>query len=198
MRELFAGLQKFKEYNMISFKQFLMENDILEDDNTPKDGVTLYYGYKKDRKHDTCFVAVEYENGELVNVYDKIDFNYSMPFDGSTGKISKSATKRSNEVVQNIEKMSGKSITKKVEMYLKTIFSSYAEVETGITVEKFIKLIKDYFDVLIKQLQSLYNKLGSKKYDDYMHYRYNIAESEDDQFEEEVKFIKKFIKKHLR
>lgn len=183
---------------MISFKQFLIENEILEDDNTPKDGVTLYYGYKKDRKHDTCFVAVEYENGELVNVYDKIDFNYSMPFDGSTGKISKSATKRSNEVVQNIEKISGKSITKKVEMYLKTIFSSYAEVETGITVEKFIKLIKDYFDVLIKQLQSLYNKLGSKKYDDYMHYRYELAESEDEQFEEEVKLIKKFLKKYIK
>ena len=155
---------------MISFKQFLIENEILEDDNTPKDGVTLYYGYKKD----------------------------SMPFDGSTGKISKSATKRSNEVVQSIEKMSGKSITKKVEMYLKTIFSSYAEVDTGITVEKFIKLIKDYFDVLIKQLRSLYNKLGSKKYDDYMHYRHELAESEDDQFEEEVKLIKKFLKKYIK
>ena len=183
---------------MISFKQFLIENEILEDDDAPKDGVTLYYGYKKDRKHATCFVAVEYENGELVNVYDKIDFNYSMPFDGSTGKISKSATKRSNEVVQSIEKMSGKSITKKVEMYLKTIFSSYAEVDTGITVEKFIKLIKDYFDVLIKQLRSLYNKLGSKKYDDYMHYRHELAESEDDQFEEEVKLIKKFLKKYIK
>jgi len=198
MRVLFAGLRKFKEYNMISFKQFLIENEILEDDNTPKDGVTLYYGYKKDRKHDTCFVAVEYENGELVNVYDKIDFNYSMPFDGSTGKISKSATKRSNEVVQNIEKMSGKSITKKVEMYLKTIFSSYAEVDTGITVEKFIKLIKDYFDVLIKQLQSLWNRHGSKKYYDYMHYQCDLDESEDDQFEDEVKLIKKFLKKYIK
>ena len=47
MRVLFAGLQKFREYSMISFKQFLIENEILEDDNTPKDGVTLYYGYKK-------------------------------------------------------------------------------------------------------------------------------------------------------
>ena len=32
---------------MISFKQFLIENEILEDDDAPKDGVTLYYGYKK-------------------------------------------------------------------------------------------------------------------------------------------------------
>ena len=47
MRVSFVGLQKFKDYNMISFKQFLIENEILEDDNTPKDGVTLYYGYKK-------------------------------------------------------------------------------------------------------------------------------------------------------
>ena len=75
MRVSFVGLQKFKDYNMISFKQFLIENEILEDDDAPKDGVTLYYGYKKDRKHDTCFVAVEYENGELVNVYRFKYFN---------------------------------------------------------------------------------------------------------------------------
>ena len=83
-------------------------------------------------------------------------------------------------------------------MYLKTIFSSYTEVDTGIAVEEFIKLIKDYFDILIKQLRSLYNKLGSKKYDDYMHYRYELAESEDEQFEEEVKLIKKFLKKYIK
>ena len=176
---------------MISFKQFLIENEILEDDNTPKDGVTLYYGYKKDRKHATCFVAVEYENGELVNVYDKIDFNYSMPFDGSTGKISKSATKRSNEVVQSIEKMSGKSITKKVEMYLQRVFSTYKEVGKGITVKALCKFIQDILNTASDVLKSIFYSKGHKYYD-------RVTESEDLDFDDVIKQLKKLIKKYTK
>ena len=179
---------------MISFKQFLIENEILEDDDAPKDGVTLYYGKIKGSNTKKDFVAVEYKDGELVNVFEKMGFNGVFPFD-SKGKITNSAEKRSNQIIKSIEKMSGNSITKKVEMYLRETYSKYDVVLKNTTLKKFYDFIKDYLDSIVKRLQSLVYRHGIKYYD-YIHY--DLEESEYDQFEEEVKFIKNFIKKHLR
>ena len=57
---------------MISFKQFLIENEILEDDNTPKDGVTLYYGYKKT---ENMLHALQPLNTKMANLLMFIDSN---------------------------------------------------------------------------------------------------------------------------
>ena len=182
---------------MISFKQFLIENEILEDDNAPKDGVTLYYGYLKDRKDYPDFVAVEYKDGELVNVFEKMGFNGVFPFD-TKGRITSDAAKRSNQIIKSIEKMSGNSITKKVEMYLKRIYSGYGTVLNGATLHDLCAFVKGYFDTLVKKLQSLWNRHGREKYDEYMRYQCDLDESEDEQLEKEIQFIKKFIKKYIK
>ena len=195
MRVLFAGLQKFKEYNMISFKQFLIENEILEDEQqSSENGITVYCGEDKRTKKYRIF-AVEYKDGDLVNVFDNLGFNKVLPFDLRTGKIAddalENASEMANEIKDQYKVHKKKSMHEKIEMYLQKIFSAYKEVGKGITVKALCKFTQDILNTASKGLQSLFSSKGYKYYD-------RVAESEELDFDDVVKQLKKLIKKYTK
>lgn len=184
MRVLFAGLQKFKEYNMISFKQFLIENEILEDDDAPKDGITVYCGEDKRTKRYRIF-AVEYKDGDLVNVFDNLGFNKMLPFDVRTGKITddalESASEMANQIKDQYKVHKKKSMSEKIEMYLQKIFSAYKEVGKGITDKAFCKFTLDVLNTISKVFRSI-----------------RVTESEELDFDDVIKQLKKLIRKYTK
>ena len=195
MRVLFAGLQKFKEYNMISFKQFLIENEILEDEQqSSENGITVYCGEDKRTKKYRIF-AVEYKDGDLVNVFDNLGFNKVLPFDLRTGKIAddalENASEMANEIKDQYKVHKKKSMSEKVEMYLQKIFSAYKEVGKGITVKALCKFTQDILNTASKGLQSLFSSKGYKYYN-------RVTESEELDFDDVIKQLKKLIKKYTK
>ena len=195
MRVLFAGLQKFREYNMISFKQFLIENEILEDEQqSSENGITVYCGEDKRTKKYRIF-AVEYKDGDLVNVFDNLGFNKMLPFDLRTGKISddalESASEKAKQIKDQYKVHKKKSMSEKVEMYLQKIFSAYKEVGKGITIKELCKFIQDILNTASGILKSLFSSKGYKYYD-------RVTESEELDFDDVVKQLKKLIKKYTR
>ena len=195
MRVSFVGLQKFKDYNMISFKQFLIENEILEDEQqSSENGITVYCGEDKRTKKYRIF-AVEYKDGDLVNVFDNLGFNKVLPFDLRTGKIAddalENASEMANEIKDQYKVHKKKSMSEKVEMYLQKIFSAYKEVGKGITVKALCKFTQDILNTASKGLQSLFSSKGYKYYD-------RVAESEELDFDDVVKQLKKLIKKYTK
>ena len=195
MRVLFVGLQKFKEYNMISFKQFLIESEILEDEQqSSENGVTVYCGEDKRTKKYRIF-AVEYKDGDLVNVFDNLGFNKVLPFDLKTGKIADDALENASEMANQIKDQykvhKKKSMSEKIEMYLQKIFSAYKEVGKGITVKALCKFTQDILNTASKGLQSLFSSKGYKYYD-------RVTESEELDFDDVVKQLKKLIKKYTK
>ena len=195
MRVSFVGLQKFKDYNMISFKQFLIENEILEDEQqSSENGITVYCGEDKRTKKYRIF-AVEYKDGDLVNVFDNLGFNKVLPFDLRTGKIADDALENASEMANQIKDQykvhKKKSMSEKIEMYLQKIFSAYKEVGKGITVKALCKFTQDILNTASKGLQSLFSSKGYKYYD-------RVAESEELDFDDVVKQLKKLIKKYTR
>ena len=195
MRVLFAGLQKFREYNMISFKQFLIENEILEDEQqSSENGITVYCGEDKRTKKYRIF-AVEYKDGDLVNVFDNLGFNKMLPFDLRTGKIAddalESASEKAKQIKDQYKVHKKKSMSEKVEMYLQKIFSAYKEVGKGITVKALCKFTQDILNTASKGLQSLFSSKGYKYYD-------RVTESEELDFDDVVKQLKKLIKKYTK
>ena len=195
MRVLFAGLQKFKEYSMISFKQFLIENEILEDEQqSSENGITVYCGEDKRTKKYRIF-AVEYKDGDLVNVFDNLGFNKVLPFDLRTGKIAddalENASEMANEIKDQYKVHKKKSMSEKVEMYLQKIFSAYKEVGKGITVKALCKFTQDILNTASKGLQSLFSSKGYKYYN-------RVTESEELDFDDVIKQLKKLIKKYTK
>lgn len=195
MRVLFAGLRKFKEYNMISFKQFLIENEILEDEQqSSENGVTVYCGQDKDTQRFRIF-AVEYKDGDLVNVFDNLGFNKVLPFDFRTGKITdnalESASKMANQIKDQYKVHKKKSMSEKVEMYLQKVFSAYKEVGKGITIKALCKFTQDILNTASKALRS---SLSSKGYI----YHKRLAESEELDFDDVIKQLKKLIRKYTK
>ena len=195
MRVSFVGLQKFKDYNMISFKQFLIENEILEDEQqSSENGITVYCGEDKRTKKYRIF-AVEYKDGDLVNVFDNLGFNKMLPFDLRTGKITddalESASEMANQIKDQYKVHKKKSMSEKIEMYLQKIFSAYKEVGKGITVKALCKFTQDILNTASKGLQSLFSSKGYKYYD-------RVAESEELDFDDVVKQLKKLIKKYTK
>ena len=195
MRVLFAGLQKFKEYNMISFKQFLIENEILEDEQqSSENGITVYCGEDKRTKKYRIF-AVEYKDGDLVNVFDNLGFNKVLPFDLRTGKIAddalENASEMANEIKDQYKVHKKKSMHEKIEMYLQKIFSAYKEVGKGITVKALCKFTQDILNTASKGLQSLFSSKGYKYYN-------RVTESEELDFDDVIKQLKKLIKKYTK
>lgn len=195
MRVSFVGLQKFKDYNMISFKQFLIENEILEDEQqSSENGITVYCGEDKRTKKYRIF-AVEYKDGDLVNVFDNLGFNKVLPFDLRTGKIADDALENASEMANQIKDQykvhKKKSMSEKIEMYLQKIFSAYKEVGKGITVKALCKFTQDILNTASKGLQSLFSSKGYKYYD-------RVAESEELDFDDVVKQLKKLIKKYTK
>ena len=195
MRVSFVGLQKFKDYNMISFKQFLIENEILEDEQqSSENGITVYCGEDKRTKKYRIF-AVEYKDGDLVNVFDNLGFNKVLPFDLRTGKIAddalENASEMANEIKDQYKVHKKKSMSEKVEMYLQKIFSAYKEVGKGITVKALCKFTQDILNTASKGLQSLFSSKGYKYYD-------RVTESEELDFDDVVKQLKKLIKKYTK
>ena len=193
MRVSFVGLQKFKDYNMISFKQFLIENEILEDEQqSSENGVTVYCGEDKRTKKYRIF-AVEYKDGDLVNVFDNLGFNKVLPFDLRTGKIADDALENASEMANQIKDQykvhKKKSMSEKVEMYLQKIFSAYKEVGKGITVKALCKFTQDILNTASKGLQSLFSSKGYKYYN-------RVTESEELDFDDVIKQLKKLIKKY--
>lgn len=88
---------------MISFKHFLIENEILEDEQqSSENGVTVYCGEDKRTKKYRIF-AVEYKDGDLVNVFDNLGFNKMLPFDLRTGKITDDALESASEKAKQIK-----------------------------------------------------------------------------------------------
>ena len=195
MRVSFVGLQKFKDYNMISFKQFLIENEILEDEQqSSENGITVYCGEDKRTKKYRIF-AVEYKDGDLVNVFDNLGFNKVLPFDLRTGKIADDALENASEMANQIKDQykvhKKKSMSEKIEMYLQKIFSAYKEVGKGITVKALCKFTQDILNTASKGLQSLFSSKGYKYYD-------RVTESEELDFDDVVKQLKKLIKKYTK
>ena len=195
MRVSFVGLQKFKDYNMISFKQFLIENEILEDEQqSSENGITVYCGEDKRTKKYRIF-AVEYKDGDLVNVFDNLGFNKVLPFDLRTGKIAddalENASEMANEIKDQYKVHKKKSMSEKVEMYLQKIFSAYKEVGKGITVKALCKFTQDILNTASGILKSLFSSKGYKYYD-------RVTESEELDFDDVVKQLKKLIKKYTR
>ena len=195
MRVSFVGLQKFKDYNMISFKQFLIENEILEDEQqSSENGITVYCGEDKRTKKYRIF-AVEYKDGDLVNVFDNLGFNKVLPFDLRTGKIAddalENASEMANEIKDQYKVHKKKSMSEKVEMYLQKIFSAYKEVGKGITVKALCKFTQDILNTASKGLQSLFSSKGYKYYN-------RVTESEELDFDDVVKQLKKLIKKYTK
>ena len=195
MRVSFVGLQKFKDYNMISFKQFLIENEILEDEQqSSENGITVYCGEDKRTKKYRIF-AVEYKDGDLVNVFDNLGFNKMLPFDLRTGKIAddalESASEKAKQIKDQYKVHKKKSMSEKVEMYLQKIFSAYKEVGKGITVKALCKFTQDILNTASKGLQSLFSSKGYKYYD-------RVTESEELDFDDVVKQLKKLIKKYTK
>ena len=195
MRVLSAGLQKFKEYNMISFKQFLIESEILEDEQqSSENGITVYCGEDKRTKKYRIF-AVEYKDGDLVNVFDNLGFNKVLPFDLRTGKIADDALENASEMANQIKDQykvhKKKSMHEKIEMYLQKIFSAYKEVGKGITVKALCKFTQDILNTASKGLQSLFSSKGYKYYD-------RVTESEELDFDDVIKQLKKLIKKYTK
>ena len=195
MRVSFVGLQKFKDYNMISFKQFLIENEILEDEQqSSENGITVYCGEDKRTKKYRIF-AVEYKDGDLVNVFDNLGFNKMLPFDLRTGKIAddalESASEKAKQIKDQYKVHKKKSMSEKVEMYLQKIFSAYKEVGKGITVKALCKFTQDILNTASGILKSLFSSKGYKYYD-------RVTESEELDFDDVVKQLKKLIKKYTR
>ena len=195
MRVSFVGLQKFKDYNMISFKQFLIENEILEDEQqSSENGITVYCGEDKRTKKYRIF-AVEYKDGDLVNVFDNLGFNKVLPFDLRTGKIADDALENASEMANQIKDQykvhKKKSMSEKIEMYLQKIFSAYKEVGKGITVKALCKFTQDILNTASKGLQSLFSSKGYKYYD-------RVTESEELDFDDVIKQLKKLIKKYTK
>ena len=195
MRVSFVGLQKFKDYNMISFKQFLIENEILEDEQqSSENGITVYCGEDKRTKKYRIF-AVEYKDGDLVNVFDNLGFNKVLPFDLRTGKIAddalENASEMANEIKDQYKVHKKKSMSEKVEMYLQKIFSAYKEVGKGITVKALCKFTQDILNTASKGLQSLFSSKGYKYYN-------RVTESEELDFDDVIKQLKKLIKKYTK
>lgn len=179
---------------MISFKQFLIENEILEDDNAPKDGVTVYCGEDKRTKKYRIF-AVEYKDGDLVNVFDNLGFNKMLPFDLRTGKITddalESASEKAKQIKDQYKVHKKKSMSEKVELYLQRVFSTYKEVGKGITVKALCKFIQDILNTASDVLKSIFSSKGYKYYD-------RVTESEDLDFDDVIKQLKKLIKKYTK
>ena len=195
MRVSFVGLQKFKDYNMISFKQFLIENEILEDEQqSSENGITVYCGEDKRTKKYRIF-AVEYKDGDLVNVFDNLGFNKVLPFDLRTGKIADDALENASEMANQIKDQykvhKKKSMSEKIEMYLQKIFSAYKEVGKGITVKALCKFTQDILNTASKGLQSLFSSKGYKYYN-------RVTESEELDFDDVIKQLKKLIKKYTK
>ena len=76
-------------------------------------------------------------------------------------------------------------------MYLQKIFSAYKEVGKGITVKALCKFTQDILNTASKGLQSLFSSKGYKYYD-------RVAESEELDFDDVVKQLKKLIKKYTK
>ena len=195
MRVSFVGLQKFKDYNMISFKQFLIENEILEDEQqSSENGITVYCGEDKRTKKYRIF-AVEYKDGDLVNVFDNLGFNKVLPFDLRTGKIADDALENASEMANQIKDQykvhKKKSMSEKIEMYLQKIFSAYKEVGKGITVKALCKFTQDILNTASGILKSLFSSKGYKYYD-------RVTESEELDFDDVIKQLKKLIKKYTK
>ena len=180
---------------MISFKQFLIENEILEDDQqSSENGVTVYCGEDKHTQRFRIF-AVEYKDGDLINVFDNLGFNKVLPFDFRTGKITdnalESASEMANQIKEQYKVHKKKSMSEKVEMYLQKVFSEYKEVGKGITIKAFCKFTQDVLNTASKILRSSLSSNG---------YRYHkrLAESEELDFDDVIKQLKKIIKKYTK
>ena len=180
---------------MISFKQFLIENEILEDEQqSSENGVTVYCGEDKRTKKYRIF-AVEYKDGDLVNVFDNLGFNKMLPFDLRTGKITddalESASEKANQIKDQYKVHKKKSMSEKVEMYLQRVFSTYKEVGKGITIKALCKFIQDILNTASDVLKSIFYSKGHKYYD-------RVTESEDLDFDDVIKQLKKLIKKYTK
>ena len=187
---------------MISFKQFLIESEILEDDTqSSENGVTVYCGEDKRTKKYRIF-AVEYKDGDLVNVFDNLGFNKMLPFfnkmlpfDLRTGKITddalESASEKANQIKDQYKVHKKKSMSEKVEMYLQRVFSTYKEVGKGITIKALCKFIQDILNTASGILKSLFSSKGYKYYD-------RVTESEELDFDDVIKQLKKLIKKYTK
>ena len=180
---------------MISFKQFLIESEILEDDQqSSENGITVYCGEDKRTKKYRIF-AVEYKDGDLVNVFDNLGFNKVLPFDLRTGKIADDALENASEMANQIKDQykvhKKKSMSEKIEMYLQKIFSAYKEVGKGITVKALCKFTQDILNTASKALRTGFSSKGYKYYD-------RVAESEELDFDDVVKQLKKLIKKYTK
>ena len=180
---------------MISFKQFLIENEILEDEQqSSENGVTVYCGEDKRTKKYRIF-AVEYKDGDLVNVFDNLGFNKVLPFDLRTGKIAadalESASEMANQIKEQYKVHKKKTMSEKVEMYLQKVFSEYKEVGKGITIKSLCKFIQDILNTASDALKSIFSSKGYKYYD-------RVTESEELDFDDVIKQLKKIIKKYTR
>ena len=180
---------------MISFKQFLIESEILEDEQqSSENGVTVYCGEDKRTKKYRIF-AVEYKDGDLVNVFDNLGFNKMLPFDLRTGKITddalESASEKANQIKDQYKVHKKKSMPEKVEMYLQRVFSTYKEVGKGITVKALCKFIQDILNTASDVLKSIFYSKGHKYYD-------RVTESEELDFDDVIKQLKKIIKKYTK
>ena len=180
---------------MISFKQFLIESKILEDDQqSSENGVTVYCGEDKRTKKYRIF-AVEYKDGDLVNVFDNLGFNKMLPFDLRTGKITddalESASEKANQIKDQYKVHKKKSMPEKVEMYLQRVFSTYKEVGKGITIKALCKFIQDILNTASDVLKSIFSSKGYKYYD-------RVTESEELDFDDVIKQLKKIIKKYTK
>ena len=180
---------------MISFKQFLIESEILEDEQqSSENGITVYCGEDKRTKKYRIF-AVEYKDGDLVNVFDNLGFNKVLPFDLRTGKIAddalENASEMANEIKEQYKVHKKKSMPEKIEMYLQKIFSAYKEVGKGITVKALCKFTQDILNTASKGLQSLFSSKGYKYYN-------RVTESEELDFDDVIKQLKKLIKKYTK
>ena len=180
---------------MISFKQFLIESEILEDEQqSSENGVTVYCGEDKRTKKYRIF-AVEYKDGDLVNVFDNLGFNKMLPFDLRTGKITddalESASEKANQIKDQYKVHKKKSMPEKVELYLQRVFSTYKEVGKGITIKALCKFIQDILNTASDVLKSIFSSKGYKYYD-------RVTESEELEFDDVVKQLKKLIKKYTK
>ena len=180
---------------MISFKQFLIESEILEDEQqSSENGVTVYCGEDKRTKKYRIF-AVEYKDGDLVNVFDNLGFNKMLPFDLRTGKITddalESASEKANQIKDQYKVHKKKSMPEKVEMYLQRVFSTYKEVGKGITVKALCKFIQDILNTASDVLKSIFYSKGHKYYD-------RVTENEELDFDDVIKQLKKLIKKYTK
>lgn len=180
---------------MISFKQFLIESEILEDEQqSSENGVTVYCGEDKRTKKYRIF-AVEYKDGDLINVFDNLGFNKMLPFDLRTGKITddalESASEKANQIKDQYKVHKKKSMSEKVEMYLQRVFSTYKEVGKGITIKALCKFIQDILNTASDVLKSIFYSKGHKYYE-------RVTESEELDFDDVIKQLKKLIKKYTR